>query len=67
VSPEFNGMGGPNNEIVRAMSNAGDGSIEDSHYLVASRPTLDGTEYIRIAVRGPALPVALVDIVRVAP
>jgi hypothetical protein len=62
----YAGMGGLQNETVMAMGSAGDGSIDDSHYLVASRPTLDGIEYIRIVVRGPALPVALVDLVRVA-
>lgn len=57
------GMGGILNPIVAAMAAAGDGSVDDTHYIVARRLTPDGTDYARIAVRGPVLPVASVDIV----
>ena len=57
------GMGGLLNPIVAEMSAAGDGSVDDTHYIVARRLTRDGTDYARIAVRGPVLPVASVDIV----
>ncbi len=57
------GMGGLLNPIVSAMGSAGDGSVDDTHYIVARRLTPNGTDYARIAVRGPTLPVASVDIV----
>ena len=50
-------------EIVRALSLYGDGSIDDAHYLVASRVVAAGTQYVRIAARGPSLPVVVLDIV----
>ena len=50
-------------EIVRALSLYGDGSIDDPHYLVASRVVATGTQYVRIAARGPSLPVVVLDIV----
>lgn len=53
-------------ELRRQLSLYGDGSIEDQHYLVASRRVPVGTEYIRIAARGPVLPVVIVDIVQPA-
>ena len=53
----------PSSEIVRALSLYGDGSIDDPHYLVASRIVATGTQYVRIAARGPSLPVVVLDIV----
>jgi outer membrane protein OmpA-like peptidoglycan-associated protein len=62
----YDGMGGMRNEVVGAMGRAGDGSIDDVHYLVAQRSTPNGTDTVRLAVRGPKLPVALVDVVQSA-
>lgn len=59
----FAGLGDDAAEIGRALSVYGDGSIEDSHYLVASRVVGAGTQYVRIAARGPNLPVVVLDIV----
>lgn len=58
----LNGLG-PNAEVFGPMAVAGDGSIEDTHYLVARRIREDTIDELRIAVRGPVLPVALVDMV----
>jgi OmpA-OmpF porin, OOP family len=62
----YDGMGGTRNEVVSAMGRAGDGSIDDAHYLVAQRTTIAGTDTVRLAVRGPKLPVALLDLVESA-
>lgn len=62
----FAGLGDDGAEIGRALSVYGDGSIEDSHYLVASRVVAAGTQYVRIAARGPSLPVVVLDIVQPA-
>ena len=55
----FEGVGG---ELARALSVFGDGSLDDGHYLAASRSTPAGVEYVRLAVRGPTLPVTILDI-----
>ena len=53
-------------ELRRSLAVFGDGSIEDEHYLVASRGVPAGTEYFRIAARGPKLPVIVIDLVQPA-
>ncbi len=58
----LNGLGA-NGEVFGPMAVAGDGSIEDTHYLVARRVRDDAIDELRIAVRGPVLSVALVDMV----
>jgi OmpA-OmpF porin, OOP family len=61
------GLGpGGSAELRRPLAVLGDGSIEDQHYLVASRSVPAGTEYARIAAMGPSLPVVVVDIVQPA-
>ena len=63
----IDGLGANGNvELSRALAIFGDGSIEDEHYLVASRNVPNGTEYIRIAARGPKLPVVVIDLVQPA-
>lgn len=63
----FNGLGSePASELRRALSVFGDGSIDDQHYLVASRSVPAGTEYFRIAAMGPKLPVVVLDLVQPA-
>ena len=59
----FAGLGDDGTAIRRALSDYGDGSIDDAHYLVASRVVATGTQYVRIAARGPSLPVVVLDIV----
>ncbi len=56
----------PTSELRRPLALFGNGSIEDRHYLVASRSVPTGTEYVRIAAMGPSLPVVVVDIVQPA-
>jgi hypothetical protein len=58
----LNGLG-PNADVFGPMAVAGDGSVEDTHYLIARRVRDDTVDELRIAVRGPVLPVALVDMV----
>ncbi len=58
----LNGLGA-NSEVFGPMAVAGDGSVEDTHYLVARRVRDDAVDELRVAVRGPVLPVALVDMV----
>lgn len=63
----FSGLGpDSNSELGRSLAVLGDGSIEDEHYLVASRGVPAGTEYFRIAARGPKLPVIVIDLVQPA-
>ena len=50
--------------IRRPFVLSGDGSIEDQHYMVASRITPAGTEYARLVAGGPRLPVTVVEIVQ---
>ena len=59
---------GPNggSELRRPLAVFGDGSIEDQHYLLASRSVPEGTEYVRIAAMGPQLPVVVIDVVQPA-
>ncbi len=45
----------------------GDTDSSDNTYLVASRSTAGGTEYVRVAVRSGTDPVALFDVVQPAP
>jgi OmpA-OmpF porin, OOP family len=42
----------------------GDTDISDNHYLIASRATPGGTEYVRVGVRSTTDPVVLFDIVQ---
>ena len=56
----------PSSGLRRPLAILGDGSIEDGHYLVASRAVPAGTEYVRIAAMGPNLPVVVLDVVQPA-
>jgi OmpA-OmpF porin, OOP family len=61
------GLGGDAySAIPRALTLHGDGSIEDRHYLLAKRGTPAGDEYLRVAVAGPKLPVAVLDLLQPA-
>jgi OmpA-OmpF porin, OOP family len=61
------GLGGNSySALPRALALYGDGSIEDRHYLLAKRPTPNGDEFIRLAVGGPKLPVAVLDVLQPA-
>ena len=54
----------PNGGLRRPLVLNGDGSIEDAHYMVATRIVPAGTEYVRIVAMGPKLPVAVLEVVQ---
>jgi outer membrane protein OmpA-like peptidoglycan-associated protein len=61
------GLGGDlYSAIPHALVLYGDGSTQDRHYLLARRKTPAGDEYIRVAVGGPKMPVAVVDVMQPA-
>jgi hypothetical protein len=54
---------GANAEVFGPMAVAGNGSVDDTHYLIGRRVRDDIVDDLRIAVRGSVMPVALVDMV----